>query len=54
MCKDIVEDEFLDLKIHNYISIELALQEPPERLQVRDIVTDLGFAAGSTSTTRRH
>lgn len=54
MCKDIIEDEFLDLEIHDYISIELALQEPPQRFQVGDIVANLGLAAGCTSTTRRH
>lgn len=54
MCKDVVEDEFLDLKIHNHVSIELALQEPPQRLQVGDVVADLGLAAGGASAPRRH
>lgn len=54
MCKHIVEDELLDLEVDHDVSVELALQQPPKRLQVGDVVTDLGLAAGGPSAPRRH
>lgn len=54
VCKHIVEDELLDLEVHHHVPVELALQQPPQRLQVGDIVADLGLTAGSPSAARRH
>lgn len=54
MCEGIIEDELLDLEVHHHVPVELALQQPPQRLQIGDIVADLGFAAGSPSAARRH
>lgn len=54
VCEHIVEDELLDLEIHHHVPVELALEQPPQRLQVGDIVPYLGLAAGSASAARRH
>lgn len=54
MCKHIVEDELLDFKVDHHVSVKLALQQPPQRLQIGDVVTDLGLTAGSASASRRH
>lgn len=54
MSEHVVEHELLDLEVHHNVSVKLALQQPPQRLQVWDVVADLGLAAGGASAARRH
>lgn len=54
MREHMVEDQLLDLEVDHHVSVELALEQPPQRLQVGDIVADLGLAAGGPSAARRH
>lgn len=49
-----VEHELLDLEVDHHVSVELALEQPPQRLQVRDVVTDLGLAARGPPASRGH
>lgn len=54
MSKHIVKDQLLDLEVNHHVSVELALQQPPQRLQIRDVVADLRVAAcGSSAASRR-
>lgn len=54
VCEHIVEDELLDLEVHHHVSVELALEQPPQWLQVGDVVPDLSLAAGGPSAPSRH
>lgn len=54
MRKHIVEDQLLDLEVHHHVPVELALQQPPQRFQVRDVVSDLSLAASGAPAARRH
>lgn len=54
MCENIVENQLLDLKVNHHISVKLALQQPPQRLQVWDVVADLCLTARGSSVPRGH
>lgn len=54
MGKNIVQDELLDLEVDHHVPVELALEQPAERLQVGDVVAHLGVAAGRPAAPGRH
>ena len=54
MREDVIEYQLLDLEVDHHVPVELALQEPPQRLNTADIVPDLRLAPSGSAAPRRH